>query len=433
VRTKSGQRATWVALTFLLGVWTGACGADKEVAPEPREPAMQQCRSFEELMPRFVGAISTGRTEKLKNVVETQLLKTTRDDVPPPINDVLRIIFTTLSALASKPPEPGGTADAYCAPADASPPLALANEVCEMRRAIELLVHQGKGLDAIAVIEPQVQGIIDYITGTGTSADKLPHYEVAAAFSTLCSNTAQCQLSNGLDLIIAFTDYANTGPGKKLVQDINTLGTKMSLTAFLAPQNLTEDGFVAIFRALVPAVQSADPQSLQNVFDQLPLSPELRVDLGPLVADLKLILLTPMLITPTRNALNCISMSDRNSDLVRMLYRLAIREMRSEFGISRLSQVFRQIQVVDQRGSLIYLANTLAKAVRSDEVAIASAASTCKTLLSTSVPAGQAQSNAQLALPVVADLLRNGLVQELICAIDTLLFGCSGGAQPACR
>lgn len=429
----SRHRAASIAVAFVLGVWAGACGADKEVAPEPIAPAMQQCRTFDQLMPRFVQAISTGRTQNLKTVVENQLLKTTRDDVPPPINDVLRIIFTTLNALASKPPEPGGTKDNYCAPASAPPPLNLANEVCEMRRSIDVLVHQGKGLEAIAVIEPQLQGIIDYMTGTGTSADKAPHYEVAAAFSNLCSNTAQCQLSNGLDLIIAFTDYANTAPGRKLVQDLNTLGTKTSLTAFLAPQNLTEDGFVSISRALIPAIQGADPQALQNAFDQLPLSAELKADLGPLVADLKVILMTPTLIEPTRKALNCLTVSDRNSDVVRMLYRLAIRDMRPEFGITRLSQVFRQIQDVDQRGSLIFLANTLAKAVRSDEIAIASAASTCKTLLSTSVPAGQAQSNAQLALPVVADLLRNGLVQEAICAVDTLLFGCSGGPQPACR
>jgi hypothetical protein len=122
----------------------------------------------------------------------------------------------------------------------------------------------------------------------------------------------------------------------------------------------------------------------------------------------------------------------RNYDIVRMLYRLAIRDMRAEFGVTRLSQVFKQIQDVDQRGSLIFLANTLAKAVRGDEAAIAAAASTCKTLLSTSVPSGQSRSNAELALPVVADMLRNGLVQEAICAIDTLLFGCSGGTQPAC-
>lgn len=392
---------------------------------------MQQCRAFEQLMPRFVSAISTGKTQNLKTVVETQLLKSARPDEPPPINDVLRIIFATLNALASKPPEPGGTKDNYCAPVTAPPSLELANEVCEMRRAIDLLVHQGKGLDAIAVVEPQLQGIIDYMTGTGTSTDKVPHYEVAAAFSNLCSNTVQCQLSNGLDLIIAFTDYANTAAGRRLVQNLNTLGTKQSLTAFLAPQNLSEDGFVAISRALIPAVQGADPVALQMAFDQLPLSADLKMDLGPLVQDLKVILQTPSLIEPTRRALNCITASDRNSDIVRMLYRLAIRDNRDEFGVTRLSQVFKQLQDVDQRGSLIFLANTLAKAVRGDELAIAAAASTCKTLLSTTVPAGQSQSNAQLALPVVADLLRNGLVQEAICAIDTLLFGCSGG-QPAC-
>ncbi|MER2562205.1 MAG: hypothetical protein ABTQ32_15875 [Myxococcaceae bacterium] len=435
-----GSRQRWFAGlgAFVVGLGLGACGADKEVAPEPAAPAMQQCRRFDQLMPRFVSAISTGKTQNLKIVVEDRLLKTSRDDEPPPINDVLRIIFATLNALASKPPEPGGSKESYCAPAGTPPPLNLANEVCEMRRAIDSLVHQGKGLDAIAVVEPQLQGIMDYMTGTGTSTERnargelVSHYEVAAAFSNLCSNTQQCQLSNGLDLIIAFTDYANTAPGRKLVADINTLGTKTSLTAFLAPQNLSEEGFVSISRALIPAVQGADPQALQNAFDQLPLSAELKMDLRPIVEDLKLILQTPSLIEPTRKALNCITVSDRNSDIVRMLYRLAIRDMRAEFGVTRLSQVFKQLQDVDQRGSLIFLANTLAKAVRGDDAAIAAAASTCKTLLSTAAPAGQAQGNAQLALPVVADLLRNGLVQEAICAIDTLLFGCSGGAQPAC-
>jgi hypothetical protein len=283
----------------------GACGADKEVAPEPAAPAMQQCRRFDQLMPRFVNSISTGKTQNLKNVVENQLLKTSRADEPPPINDVLRIIFATLNALASKPPEPGGSKESYCAPASTPPPLNLANEVCEMRRAIDSLVHQGKGLEAIAVVEPQLQGIIDYMTGTGTSTERnakgelVSHYEVAAAFSNLCSNTQQCQLSNGLDLIIAFTDYANTAPGRKLVADINTLGTKTSLTAFLAPQNLSEEGFVSISRnALIPAVQGADPQDLQNAFDQLPLSAELKMDLRPIVEDLKLILQTPSLIEP---------------------------------------------------------------------------------------------------------------------------------------
>ena len=64
--------------------------------------------------------------------------------------------------------------------------------------------------------------------------------------------------------------------------------------------------------------------------------------------------------------------------------------------------------------------------------AIDSAAKVCRTLLSTRPPAGQAQSNAQLALLVIADFFAAGIVVEGICAIDTLIFGCTGGPQPAC-
>jgi hypothetical protein len=439
------MHARWLlaaAASFGLGL-VAACGADQQVAPEQPAP-MVQCRSFDQLMPRFVGAISTGKTEGLKNVVENQLLKTTRDDTPPPINDVLRVIFVTLNRLASKPPEPGGTKENYCAPAGAPPPLERANEVCELRRTIDLLVRQGKGLDAVAVVEPQLQGILDYITGTGTSRDRVPHYEVAAAFSNLCSNSMVCQLSNGLDLIIEFTAYANTPDGRRLVQNINTLGTKQTLTAFLAPQNLSEQDFVTLANFLLPVIKAADGAALENAFNQLPFLPaELRNDLRPLIEDLKILLANQRLRRSINAAVDCIDRSDQNRDLVRMLYRLAIRDNRAEFGLTRLSQIFKQLQDVDQRGSLIFLANTLAQAVRNDEDAVNAAARTCRILLATplnargdagvTTPDGGIPENAQRVLPVVADLVRNGLVQEALCAIDTLLFGCSGGPQPACR
>lgn len=420
------------AAAFVVGALVGACGATDEVAPE-QPPQMRQCRAFELLMPRFMAAISTGRTQNLKSVVENQLLKTARPDDPPPLNDVLRVIFTTLNALASKPPEPGGSKDAYCAPSGQPPPLNLANEVCEVRRALEVMVNQGKGLDAVRVIEPQLQGVADYLTGTGSSADQVPHYEVSAVLSTMCSNRGACLFSNALDLIIAFTDYSNTPAGKTLARNLNALGEKESLKAFLAPQSLTEDGFVAIGRALITAIQGADPVVLQTAFDQLPLPMELKVDLRPIVDDLKLVVQTPSVIRPSQRALNCLTVSDPNADVLRMLYRLAIRDDRDEFGITVLAQVFQQLQEVDQRGSLVYLINTLAKAVRSDELAVDATATTCRLLFSTTPPAGQVRSNAELALPVIADLLRNGFIQESICAIDTLLFGCAGGSQPACQ
>ena len=42
------------------------------------------------------------------------------------------------------------------------------------------------------------------------------------------------------------------------------------------------------------------------------------------------------------------------------------------------------------------------------------------------------QSNAEQALPSVANLFEQGVVGEAICAIDTLVYGCAGGSQPAC-
>ena len=120
-------------------------------------------------------------------------------------------------------------------------------------------------------------------------------------------------------------------------------------------------------------------------------------------------------------------------DTVRMLYRLAIEEQCPEFGLTRLTGVLQGIQDVDKRGSLIFIVGTLARAVRSDDLAIDSAAKVCRTIFSTAKAPGAAQSNAQLALPVVGDLVKAGVINEGICAIDTLIFGCAGGMQPACR
>lgn len=43
------------------------------------------------------------------------------------------------------------------------------------------------------------------------------------------------------------------------------------------------------------------------------------------------------------------------------------------------------------------------------------------------------RSNVENGIPVVADMLRDGAIDELLCAIDTLVYGCAGGVQPACQ
>jgi hypothetical protein len=425
--------ALTVVFTFFIFV---SCGADDLVAPAAEPADIRQCRSFEQLMPNFLTAINQGKTENLKKLVEEQLLVSEREDLPPPINEVLRAIFKTLTAFALKPKEPGAPADQYCAPTSSPPPLTSANELCEMRRALDLLVHQGKGIDAVNLIEPQTLTVLNYLTGSGLDCkgrQRTSHYEVAGLISNFCTQTANCQLTDGLDMTIAFTDYVNTSDGRLLVQHLNELAAKPSVTGLLNPQALTENDFIAIARTLIVAVQGADAMGLRNAFNSLPLPEQVKMDLQPVVGDLEKILGRPEIMTPLRRSLNCLTAEDRSSDLTKMLYRLTIEEACPEFGLTRLTSALQGVQQVDQRGSLIFIVNVLAKAVRADELAVDSAAKVCRTAFSTARGPGQVRSNAELALPAVADLVRVGVINEGICAADTLIFGCAGGAQPACR
>jgi len=416
-----------LAIGTLLGA---SCGNEDAIAPAAlKQENIQECRSFDEIMPSFVKAMNTGQTAGLKTVIEGQLLVSPREGVPPPINDVIRALVTTLNRLATQPAEVGAARGQYCAPNESPPALTAANEICEIRRALELLIHQGKGLDAINVVGPMVLSVIDYIVGRG--ADGKPHYEVAAVFSGLCTQDANCQLSNGLDLAIGFSLYLQMQDGKQLVNDLFVLAEKPSFQELLGPTSaLTEEGFVALIKSLRLAVQAADPSAIDTVVNSLSFSQQTKDDLQPVVADLKKVLVTPALINPTRKALTCIAAKDTNEDVSRMFYRLAIRDKLATLGITKLVATLKGLRTVDQRGSIIYLVGTLANAVRGDDQAIDSAASVCRTLLSTAPSPGQTRGNAELVLPTIGG---DGVFGELICAADTLLFGCTGGAsQPAC-
>ncbi len=449
-----------LALTIVFTfVGFASCGAENAVAPAAEARAdIMQCQSFEQLMPNFVAAIGQGKTKNLKDLVENQLTVSEREGEPPPINEVLRSIFKTLSSFALKPKEPGAVGGEFCATEQAKPPLSSANELCEMRRSLDLLVHQGKGIEAINLIEPQLLTILNYLTGTGNDCKGRPrvsHYEVAGLVSGFCAQTGTCKLTDGLDMAIGFTDYVNTPDGKDLVKHLNELAAKPSITGLLNPQSLTESDTVSIAKILLGAVQGADAAGLRNAFSMLPLPAQVKMDLDPVVGDLEKILGHPEIMTPLKGSLNCLTTRDVNSDLVRMLYRLAIEEQCSEFGLTRLTAALKGVEDVDPRGSLIFIANTLARAIRADELGVDSTAKVCRLVFSTAKLVGKVCSseaecaaptpkcelrqcvslrpNAELALPAIADLVRAGVVNEGICAADTLLFGCTGGPQAACR
>lgn len=412
------------------------CGGENLEAPkaEPKgNPDALQCKSFEALMPNFLKAIDQGRTENLRKVIKDHLLVPEREGEPPPINDVMRAIFATLTALSKKPAELGAVPPALCAVTP--PPLTKANEMCELRRVLDLLVHQGQGIATLKLLDPQATAIVNYIIGKGK--DGKPHYEVAQVLSAQCSQDADCQLIEGLNLVVALTDYLDTPEGRKLVTDLETLTAPgdggPSILDLLNPNALNENDAVGLSKVLLGAIQAGTPADLDALLNN-PLLAPYKVSLTPIVEDLKVILDPNRgLIGPTKKVLNCITKKDPNSEVVRMFYRLALGPNKlPEFGLTPLVGLVGGIRKVDERGALPHLIGTIANAVRADEQAIDSSAKVCRTLLSTKPPPGQAQSNAQLALPVIADFFAAGIVAESICAIDTLVFGCTGGPQPAC-
>jgi hypothetical protein len=422
------SRTGWLLVAAgVSAVVAASCGADDAIAPRPVVNSAA-CRDFDQLMPNLVKALSTGRTENLKFVVEKYLLAEDPTGGPPPINDVLRAIFATVNGFTRGPAELGAPKDELCAPTP--PALDSVNGLCELRRTLDLLIHEGKGIDAIAVIDPQVTSMINYLIGKGK--DGTPHYETVNVVTKMCSQDIDCQLADGLDLIIALSTFLATPRGKQMGDNLQALATKGTITSFLDPNSLTEDQFVAIARALVTAILGSDA----NALDNLPLPQSVMTDLKPVLDDLKLIIdpnFRPNIIGPTKKALNCLNKKDTNYDIVRAVYRLALRDKLPEFGLTRLVGIISGLQQVDQRGSLIYLMRVMAQAVRADEQAIDSAARVCRTVLSTKAAAGQARSNAELVLPVAQELFAGGIVNETICAVDTLIYGCAGGKpQPAC-
>ncbi len=411
-----------------LGV---ACGADNVEAPAQTNANLTQCQGFEQLMPNFMAAIRGGKTENLKTVIQDHLLVADRPGDPPPINDVLRALFATLNAFAHAPAEIGAPEGELCAATP--PPLDQANQLCEMRRALDLLVHQGKGLAAIHLLEPLLTDLINYIIGRGK--DGTPHYEVAAVLAGNCAQDEVCQLSNGLDLLMALSTFLESSEGKALGDQLNGLldSDGGGITGLLNPQSLTEDQFVSLYNVLLSALYSADPQQLDDLLNN-PILASYKNTLQPVVNAAKPLLdpnHNPDLIDPLKKVLNCVQHKDPNSEVARMAYRLFLRD--NLISLTDLTTTLNGLKDIDPRGSLIHLLGTIAYAVRSDEQAIDSTANVCRTLLSTKPndpPVNK--SNAELALPVAADLVANGVIDEGICAIDTLVFGCAGGSQPAC-
>lgn len=449
-----------------------ACGAENMQAPRPQKVAnakgeIQSCQSFEQLMPAFVKIVSSGKMQNLATMVQGSLLAEGPQGTPPPMTDVLRAIFSTLGDFARLPPERGAPEGELCIPTpetggltlDAGiPPPNRSHPMCEMRRALDVLVHQGAGIEALKYIDPQIAGAVNYIIGRdrrGGGAVQ-PHYEVAGVISNMCQQNVACQMSDTLDLLIGFTAWLETPQGRASLDKIDALIKNPGLEPFLNGEYNRdagtalggEAGVIALAQVVIDSILGMQrPEDLDALLNNpllANLPADLRADITAVTADTKLMLdpaRSPNILRPLKRVLNCYKVQDSvpgtsppqlRGEVILMIYRLALVEKLPEFGFTRLLESAKGLRDTDERGTLVHLGYTLAKTIREDELAIDSAAAVCHAMFSNQPKSGQTRSNAELALPVVADLFAAGIGAEAMCAVDTLVYGCSGGAQPAC-
>ncbi len=432
----------FTSASLLTGAVALSCGARYVDAPPPQraQEEIVRCRSFDELMPRFSRSLATGRTENLRRVMERHLLESEsgRDDEPPPMAILLRSVFGTLSRFAGEPPEPGALEGEVCA--QTPPALQSAHPLCEMRRAMDVMVHDGKGLEALRLLDPQIAGVLNYVRGTSpASRNKLGHYEVAQVLSDLCQQTAVCRAEDTADLVLGLTAYLGTEEGRRGLDGAYAMVQDPRLEPYLrgdGAQYGGEEAIVALAKVLIDAVKGMEHP---NDLDAVPLDivpEEIRPLLQAGIADLKILLdpaREPNVFRPLKRALNCLSQKDREQVLIRMVYRLGLDARLKEFGFTRILGTAVGLREADGRGSLLHLTSRFARALRDDEEGLRAISRVCKTVFSTQVPPGETLSPAQLVVPVMADLFEQGVAGEALCAADTLVFGCAGGPQPACQ
>jgi hypothetical protein len=448
-----------LSLLAATGIADGSCGADNMDAPAG-PPAPQQCQSLSQMAPAFTSIIlnqDSLDSQQLKYLVQNYLLQPAGPGGEAPIVELLQIGFDTINTFANDPPELGGNP---CNDANPPPPVS-ANRICDLRRMMYQFVHQGTGLTALTLLDPTIYDVFGYIRGDpALAADPpnptTPHYEIADFISRSCSTPGLCKMTSAFDLLAGVLDYLRPPRGQSTLSDIVTLWNDPNLTGpngFLTnldvQGNLGEDGFVALGQFLVSAILEMKDDStyfdnIQNVLNQFIYPnindtqyPGLHAELDAVVADVQEMLdptrAVPVL-QPLQDAAYCYSEVDQDyfnkqSDMIRMIYRLSF--VANVLGLKDLLSAFQGLMSLDPQGIVIETLYSLVVAFRGDDLGMSALADLCSTAL-TNTPDSSGQANAQRIVPVAADLFQQGAAAELLCVADTFLYGCTGGAQPAC-
>jgi hypothetical protein len=215
---------------------------------------------------------------------------------------------------------------------------------------------------------------------------------------------------------------------------------------------------------------------------------DLHAEISALVTDLKG-MLDPNnnVYEPLQKALTCMSLNDPSGSLCGRTLRPGFLQLIFELGLktkvvslTEILDAAQQVTTIDQNsdqpGMVLFVLHDIVAALNRDPEALDALAQLCQAVFaverpcddgvghdcpalplnyqkataaqsaphldptcdgavraSYSVPSPACYSNAEAALPEIAALFRQGVTDEVLCVLDTLVYGCAGGVQPACQ
>jgi hypothetical protein len=435
---------------------------DAENRDAAKPPPPSPCKSLSVLVPEFFRLLDSSDLVGLREVIALQLAKPSPDDPTgqPPIVGLLRGVLSVLNDFANDPPEPGGSPCAKVSPGR------YANRLCETRRLLDKVLLSKDQIAGIASLGPLLDTVLTYVqTGIAPNAPG-SHYQVTTAVGNLCKHCDAAHHQALYDLLVKLLDWVKTplpgagldcagktytqrGPyllcatralldNPDLLGDAGLLGsiTKdgqkgraamldiIHLTlgkVELAPTDATYfDGLHQLFATLLyPVIDGSYPNNglhadLQRVEDVLRdlLAPQNGV-LQPIQLSLGCLLPDPNQQGPDEVA------------LMGALYDLAFGS--KEIHLDDLLKAIEGFVSLDNDGTALQIVEDFLVAFAGKEQNREMSAVVCATLMS--------PANTQAVVPSLRAIMNAGVVGELACAMDQVIYGCqepSAPPRPAC-
>ena len=183
-----------------------------------------------------------------------------------PLGDVLGLALRAMNVIADDKPESSAQPPPGCLTAAQaeSLPADQRNRICELRRALDVLLQQNGGINIVN--DPDVKkvliSLLDYIQGN-TTPDHQTHYDLlvpvgrlAAANTAVCDPAALWQLlDNMLGYLTPSIAATQLGTLQLLLADPNTKALLGSLTASGGAQG--RDSMILLVHTLSPGIVSA--------------------------------------------------------------------------------------------------------------------------------------------------------------------------------